>query len=213
MAFQDTSKFNAGFAEPDHGSALLRRAIIRQQESAMPNILERLAKRIKECEVRYGRPPNEKVAHTDDASLLIAARDTIVADGSELGRLRQDNLRLIDSLSRSISRENSELTNYKLGFATQTEKCERLEGIISQIGEVNERMAVLAEKEKEWAQNAVAALKTAEKELTHAVPGSCYSTGPMTGDPIQDLVACPGCAALAKVRAAISSHYRANQGD
>jgi len=75
-------------------------------------------------------------------------------------------------------------------------------------GAVNDRMAALAEKEKEWAQNIVAALKTAEKELTHAVPGSCYSTGPMTGDPIQDLVACPGCAALAKVRAAISSQKR-----
>lgn len=50
------------------------------------------------------------------------------------------------------------------------------------------------------------ALEIAEKELTHAVPGSCYSTGPMTGDPIQDLVACPGCAALAKVRAALTSN-------
>lgn len=33
MNFRDTSKFHAGFAEPDHGSALLRRAIIRQQEA------------------------------------------------------------------------------------------------------------------------------------------------------------------------------------
>lgn len=28
----------------------------------------------------------------------------------------------------------------------------------------------------------------------HSAPHDCYSTGPLTGDPILDLVACPGCA-------------------
>jgi hypothetical protein len=49
----------------------------------------------------------------------------------------------------------------------------------------------------------IEALRAAEKELTHE-PEYCYATGPRTGDPIQDLVACPGCAALAKIRAALS---------
>lgn len=28
----------------------------------------------------------------------------------------------------------------------------------------------------------------------HAAPHDCYATGPLTGNPIADLVACPGCA-------------------
>ena len=28
----------------------------------------------------------------------------------------------------------------------------------------------------------------------HCAPGDCYATGPLTGNPIADLVACPGCA-------------------
>ena len=27
----------------------------------------------------------------------------------------------------------------------------------------------------------------------HHAPNDCYSTGPMTGDPVTDLVACPSC--------------------
>ena len=30
----------------------------------------------------------------------------------------------------------------------------------------------------------------------HNAPNDCYATGPMTGDPIQDLVVCPACAYL-----------------
>lgn len=36
----------------------------------------------------------------------------------------------------------------------------------------------------------------------HSAPDDCYATGPLTGNPIADLVACPGCAlknALARV--------------
>ena len=50
----------------------------------------------------------------------------------------------------------------------------------------------------------VDALNTARKELEHDVPYSCYATGPLTGDPIQDLVVCPGCAALKKIDAALT---------
>lgn len=37
----------------------------------------------------------------------------------------------------------------------------------------------------------------------HTAPHDCYATGPLTGNPIADLVACPGCAlahALARVQ-------------
>lgn len=37
----------------------------------------------------------------------------------------------------------------------------------------------------------------------HTAPHDCYATGPLTGDPIRDLVSCPGCelaAALAKAQ-------------
>ena len=33
---------------------------------------------------------------------------------------------------------------------------------------------------------------------------SCQGGGPLTGDPIQDLAACPGCAALSLARSAIA---------
>jgi len=39
----------------------------------------------------------------------------------------------------------------------------------------------------------------------HSAPHDCYATGPLTGDPVMDLVVCPGCrlaAALARCRVA-----------
>jgi len=30
----------------------------------------------------------------------------------------------------------------------------------------------------------------------HCAPNDCYATGPLTGNPIADLVVCPSCAAL-----------------
>lgn len=35
----------------------------------------------------------------------------------------------------------------------------------------------------------------------HNSPSDCYSTGPLTGDPIVDLVQCPGCALKNALRA------------
>lgn len=48
------------------------------------------------------------------------------------------------------------------------------------------------------------ALEACVEQLKHDVPGSCYATGPLTGDPYEDLIACPGCRALEKARAAIA---------
>lgn len=32
----------------------------------------------------------------------------------------------------------------------------------------------------------------------HNAPNDCYSTGPLSGNPVSDLVACPACSAIAK---------------
>jgi hypothetical protein len=49
----------------------------------------------------------------------------------------------------------------------------------------------------------VAALRVARAELVHDVPGSCWATGPRTGHAFADLIACPGCAALLDIDAAL----------
>ena len=38
----------------------------------------------------------------------------------------------------------------------------------------------------------------------HFAPDDCYATGPMTGDPIRDLVQCPACSFIAAYEAAIA---------
>lgn len=46
------------------------------------------------------------------------------------------------------------------------------------------------------------ALKLAREALEHDVPGSCWSSGPLTGNPFEDLIVCPGCRAIAAIDAA-----------
>ena len=50
----------------------------------------------------------------------------------------------------------------------------------------------------------ISALHAARKQLEH-LPPDCWATGPMTGDPIQDLVACPGCGAIHDIDAALDA--------
>lgn len=45
----------------------------------------------------------------------------------------------------------------------------------------------------------IVALRLSRVALAHSVPGDCFATGPLTGDPIEDLVVCPGCLALEAV--------------
>lgn len=40
-----------------------------------------------------------------------------------------------------------------------------------------------------------AALGMYNDAYPHLKPYDCFATGPLTGDPIQDLVTCPGCGA------------------
>lgn len=54
----------------------------------------------------------------------------------------------------------------------------------------------------EMAYSAVAGLIEAADRANgeHVAPHDCYATGPLTGDPILDLVACPGCGLSAALR-------------
>lgn len=48
------------------------------------------------------------------------------------------------------------------------------------------------------APNLLAALHEGRRAIgDHFVPDHCYATGPMTGDPIRDLVECPACSFIA----------------
>jgi hypothetical protein len=51
-------------------------------------------------------------------------------------------------------------------------------------------------------EEAVEAYRTAYTPDGHVAPHDCFATGPMTGNPIQDLIACPGCWAERKAKEA-----------
>ncbi len=51
-------------------------------------------------------------------------------------------------------------------------------------------------------EEAVDAYRTAYTPDGHVAPHDCFATGPKTGNPIEDLVACPGCCAERKAKEA-----------
>ena len=51
----------------------------------------------------------------------------------------------------------------------------------------------------------VEAARAARSVLEHEVPYDCWATGPNTGDPIVDLVACHACAAIAQIDTALAA--------
>ena len=50
----------------------------------------------------------------------------------------------------------------------------------------------------------IAALQGARATLAHDVPSDCWATGPLTGDPVEDLIVCPGCRAINRIDNALS---------
>jgi len=56
----------------------------------------------------------------------------------------------------------------------------------------------------------VEAARAGRAELVHDVPSGCWATGPNTGDPIADLVVCPGCRAIARIDAALAAFEEAD---
>ncbi len=74
---------------------------------------------------------------------------------------------------------------------------------------IAENKVHILEKELEKADNRIKRLEEAlaayQKAYTpdgHTKPHDCFATGPRTGDPIQDLVVCPGCWAEQKAKEA-----------
>lgn len=63
-----------------------------------------------------------------------------------------------------------------------------------QLKQANERIKRLEE--------ALSAYQTAYTPDGHIAPHDCFATGPLTGDPIQDLIVCPGCWAARKAKEA-----------
>ena len=51
-------------------------------------------------------------------------------------------------------------------------------------------------------EEAVEAYRTAYTPDGHVAPHDCFATGPKTGNPIEDLIACPGCWAERKAKEA-----------
>jgi predicted Zn-ribbon and HTH transcriptional regulator len=49
----------------------------------------------------------------------------------------------------------------------------------------------------------VKACEKAKSALYHE-PADCWATGPSTGDPVQDLLICPGCQAIAAIDTALA---------
>lgn len=52
---------------------------------------------------------------------------------------------------------------------------------------------------------AMETLRFSRQAMVHEVPSGCWVTGPNTGDPIQDLVSCPGCSAIELIDAAVAN--------
>lgn len=49
------------------------------------------------------------------------------------------------------------------------------------------------------------ALKEGRRAIgEHSAPTDCYATGPLTGDPLRDLVECPACSFISMYDAAIA---------
>jgi len=62
-------------------------------------------------------------------------------------------------------------------------------------------------------QALVDACESARLALYHEPPSGCWATGPLTGDPIEDLVVCPGCRAIAAIDAALAPWKESRDAD
>jgi hypothetical protein len=54
------------------------------------------------------------------------------------------------------------------------------------------------------------ALRYAKVALEHSVPSECWATGPLTGNPIEDLLVCPGCKAIRLIDDALGIEEEVN---
>lgn len=80
---------------------------------------------------------------------------------------------------------------------------EQLYEIYARDEHIDQLKAALTEAEQREA-GLVEALGVARIALTHDTPGDCWSTGPATGNHIEDLIVCPGCRALNYIEQALA---------
>jgi hypothetical protein len=91
-------------------------------------------------------------------------------------------------------------------FVRQLER--ELNAANAQVDRLTAKVAQLYEGAEEAKQRikrleeAVEAYRTAYTPDGHVAPHDCFATGPKTGNPIEDLVACPGCWAERKAKEA-----------
>ena len=99
-----------------------------------------------------------------------------------------DDRQLIDTHPQTIVRELNRL-NVEID-----EKRKDIVYLATEKAKLEERIKRLEE--------AVEAYRTAYTPDGHVAPHDCFATGPKTGNPIEDLVACPGCWAERKAKEA-----------
>jgi hypothetical protein len=88
---------------------------------------------------------------------------------------------------------------------SEYECTEHLLDEIQRLREANYQLREGAEEQKHRIKRLEEALAAYQKAYTpdgHTKPHDCFATGPRTGDPIQDLVVCPGCWAEQKAKEA-----------
>lgn len=73
--------------------------------------------------------------------------------------------------------------------------------ILSEIDQLRAELAAAKADTERW-KKAAEALYFAYTPDGHPKGTDCFATGPLTGDPFTDLIACPGCAAQAAIAAA-----------
>lgn len=119
-----------------------------------------------------------------------AARATISASPSPAGGEKMGELeKLLTTTERALKR--------LLGRVVSNPEIRELAGaeFEQHIGQIRSHMAALA------AENATLreSLEEGRRAIgDHSAPNDCYATGPLTGDPIRDLVECPACSFIAK---------------
>ena len=107
--------------------------------------------------------------------------DQIGYDGSTMSAIRIEFCR---KLEREINAANAEIEEKRKDVVWLATEKAKLENYIKRLEE------------------AVEAYRTAYTPDGHVAPHDCFATGPKTGNPIEDLVACPGCWAERKAKEA-----------
>lgn len=140
---------------------------------------------------------------------LISAKQLISEKGERMNTPTETLIKALRILANDIQSEDS-VANAAILEAAQ--RMEEDQEVIFQAGESikilrqtvkhrNETIDELKQRIKRL-EEAIDAYQKAYTSEGHKIPHDCFATGPCTGDPIQDLVMCPGCWAEQKAKEA-----------